>query len=252
MQHTGSKEKSRREADRAELNMVVGENLVRLSGLEGVNLEIYKNTVLPRLFELIHNCKDPISQQYLMDCIIQVFTDNFHLNSLETILEASTTLHNNVDVKTIFITLMDRLANFADSQANEIAEVDKSLNIFALFKRYIDKILDEQGIAMDLNKLLDLQVAFLRFSIKSYSQKLDYVNIILEGCVKIMQVQPSKNITEGCLKILVKFLTIPLEKYSLEILNMSNFPALMQYLNPSMQKTVAKQILNVYKFYINK
>ena len=34
------------------------------------------------------NCKDEIAQYYLMDCIIQVFPDEFHLHTLETFLAA--------------------------------------------------------------------------------------------------------------------------------------------------------------------
>lgn len=34
------------------------------------------------------NCKDEIAQYYLMDCIIQVFPDEYHLQTLETLLGA--------------------------------------------------------------------------------------------------------------------------------------------------------------------
>lgn len=248
MQHVGSKDKATREANRQELNMVVGENLVRLSSLQGVDLSTYQELVQPKLFDLIQNCKDPISQQYLMDCIIQVFPDDFHLQTLEKLLDACTKLHNSVDVKTIFISLMDRLANYASSQASAIAEVDKNINIFGLFKKYIDKVLEEQGIAMELKKLIELQVAFVRFCIKSYPDKIEYVNLILESSVKIMQLQPSKSVTDDCLKSLVKLLVIPLDTLSLSIFNLAHFPTLMQYLTPQLLKTVAKKIVMVFSF----
>jgi vacuolar protein sorting-associated protein 35 len=50
----------------------VGTNLVRLSNLEGVDSEMYKALVLPRILEQVITCKDQIAQQYLMECIIQV------------------------------------------------------------------------------------------------------------------------------------------------------------------------------------
>jgi hypothetical protein len=34
------------------------------------------------------NCKDDLAQFYLMDCIIQVFPDEYHLQTLETLLSA--------------------------------------------------------------------------------------------------------------------------------------------------------------------
>ena len=42
-----------------------------LSQLEGVDLELYKSTVLPRILEQVVNCKDDIAQPYLMDAVIQ-------------------------------------------------------------------------------------------------------------------------------------------------------------------------------------
>lgn len=39
------------------------------------------------VFQVV-NCKDEIAQGYLMDCIIQVFPDEYHLQTLETLLAA--------------------------------------------------------------------------------------------------------------------------------------------------------------------
>ena len=76
MQRQGSsktKRRLRREKERQQLRILVGTNLVRLSQLEGVDLTCYQETVLPRVLEEVANCKDHIAQQYLMDCVIQVF-----------------------------------------------------------------------------------------------------------------------------------------------------------------------------------
>ena len=43
-----------------------------LSQLEGVDLELYRTAVLPRILEQVVNCKDDIAQPYLMDAVIQV------------------------------------------------------------------------------------------------------------------------------------------------------------------------------------
>ena len=61
----------RREKERQELRDLVGKNLLVLSQLEGVDLELYQTTVLPRILEQVVNCKDDIAQPYLMDAVIQ-------------------------------------------------------------------------------------------------------------------------------------------------------------------------------------
>ena len=242
MQYTGS-DRSRREADRQDVNMLVGESITRLSDLKGIDIEIYKTTLQPKLFDIVHNCNDPISQQYLMDSIIQVFTDDFHLKTLEKLLEAVTSLHSAVDIKTIFITLMNRLSNYTSTGEEEMKTIDKEINIFGLFKHYIDKILEEQGLAIELKKLIELEVAFLRFSIKMYPDNLEHVNQILEICVKIFQLQTSKNINDSCLKSVVSLLIIPLESLSIEILTMPNYAILTEYLSSNMRTILAKKII---------
>ena len=91
----------------------VGKNLHVLSQLEGVELEMYETVVLPRVLEQVVNCKDAIAQFYLMDCLIQVFQDDFHLHTLESVLGACTQLQGSVDVNTVLAQLMDRLAKYA-------------------------------------------------------------------------------------------------------------------------------------------
>lgn len=41
-----------------------------------------------QLFLKVVNCKDELAQFYLMDCIIQVFPDEYHLQTLEILLSA--------------------------------------------------------------------------------------------------------------------------------------------------------------------
>ena len=71
MQHlSANKDKEQREAERSELRVTVGENIIRLGNLEGLSYEMYRTVVLPKILDIIIICKDPMAQQYLMDCII--------------------------------------------------------------------------------------------------------------------------------------------------------------------------------------
>ena len=123
MQYGASKEKTKRESERNELRLTVGENIVRLAALSQVNSERYKKIVLPKLLEIITSTKDSLSQQYLMDCIIQVFPDEFHLLTLEELIDATQIIQANIDVKPIYIALMDRLSNFATEGKIPITEI---------------------------------------------------------------------------------------------------------------------------------
>ena len=55
-------EKTKREKERVDLKVLIGECLQRLSSLDGVNIDVYQASVLPKLVELITSSKDSISQ----------------------------------------------------------------------------------------------------------------------------------------------------------------------------------------------
>ncbi len=127
LQHQGhSREREKRELERRELRILVGTNLVRLSSLDGVDLDMYQRIILPSILEQVVNCKDVIAQEYLMEVVIQVFTDEFHLYSLGPFLSATAQLQPSVNIKQIVIALIDRLAAYAAREAeNENPEETK-------------------------------------------------------------------------------------------------------------------------------
>ena len=75
-----------------ELRILVGTNLVRLSQLDNIDIELYKSTVLPGVLEQVVSCRDAIAQEYLMECVIQVFPGNF-------------VTHNQSMTEAVFLTL---------------------------------------------------------------------------------------------------------------------------------------------------
>ncbi|KAJ7441256.1 vacuolar protein sorting-associated protein 35 [Mycena latifolia] len=118
LQHQGhSRDREKREMERRELRILVGTNLVRLSQLDGVDLDMYQRTILPSILEQVVNCKDVIAQEYLMEVVIQVFTDEYHLYSLGPFLSATAQLHPKVNIKQIVIALIDRLAAYTAREA---------------------------------------------------------------------------------------------------------------------------------------
>lgn len=73
LQHQGhSRDREKREMERRDLRILVGTNLVRLSQLDGVDLDMYQNNILPSILQQVVSCKDVIAQEYLMEVVIQV------------------------------------------------------------------------------------------------------------------------------------------------------------------------------------
>ena len=63
------------------LNVLVSTHSTQFSIYDGLKTEA-------EIFWQVVNCKDDLAQFYLMDCIIQVFPDEYHLQTLETLLSA--------------------------------------------------------------------------------------------------------------------------------------------------------------------
>jgi vacuolar protein sorting-associated protein 35 len=106
---TTGKDRKKREKERMDLRILVGSNLVRLSQLEGLDVKQYREDVLPKILEEVVVCKDTIAQSYLMECVIQVFPDDFHLMTLDLFLKTIVELKEKVDVRNILEAMMDRL-----------------------------------------------------------------------------------------------------------------------------------------------
>lgn len=71
-----------------------------------------QEVVMPRILEQVTACKDDIAQQYLMQCIIQGFPDDFHLGTLDALLSSLPQLQQGVKVHVILGSLLDRLARY--------------------------------------------------------------------------------------------------------------------------------------------
>ena len=151
---------------------------MRLSSLEGVNVKIYKEEVLPKMLVLLKDSKDAMTQQYLLDCMIQGFPEEFHINTLPELLgTCSKQLEKDVDMKVIFINLMERLSNYLSDNSTSIESL--GINIYELFKINIQELV-RGSVNNEVRSTLNLYSAFLQFTLRCYPSEHAYVNEILK------------------------------------------------------------------------
>ncbi|KAL1199746.1 Vacuolar protein sorting-associated protein 35C [Cardamine amara subsp. amara] len=239
MQHQGpSREKEKREKERNELRDLVGKNLHVLSQLDGVDLGIYRDTVLPRILEQVVNCKDELAQCYLMDCIIQVFPDDFHLQTLDVLLGACPQLQSSVDIKTVLSGLMERLSNYAASSVEALPNF-LQVEAFSKFNYAIGKVVEAQ-VDLSASASVTLYLFLLKFTLHVYADRLDYVDQVLGSCVTQLSAT-GKLCDDKAAKQIITFLRAPLEKYNsvVTILKLTNYPRVMEYLDHETNKAMA-------------
>ncbi len=250
--NTVGEEKTLRERERHDLKILIGENINRLTSLEGLSSELYKDKILPKLIEIIfekrENKVDALSQQYLMECIIQAFPDEYNIQCMDDILKTATQLDEGVDVKTLFIILMDKLARYVSDNSNESKSIIESAEkIFEPLKSSIDKLvmqsINQPGGIQEPNKFLELELALMKFTIKCCPQneRLSTVNQVLEKTKFILNAYNRKLNQEGE-NVLRNLLVAPLES-ELSIFDFQYFPEIMVFLNFSSRTSLALRII---------
>ncbi|CAD7963842.1 unnamed protein product [Amoebophrya sp. A120] len=278
---TQGKDRARREKERQDLSALVGANLVRLSQLDGVTWDFYRDHALPKLVEQLLQTKDAIAQQYLLDCIIQVFPDDYHLYTLEKLLGACTQVQPGVDLKQVVVTLMNRLARFVQNSQDTIPD---DIDIFGLFNNFLSQIVDKPATpfsgatqTLEVGPLLELQVAFMNFTLTLYSKPppssssptsgtsapaavstplpaIRYVDIILSSCVNLLLRHLGYDSEESTLMKLedyhavesvVEILSEPVRALGLQVFALEHYANLLQLLHFGGRKKVSLGLLKI-------
>lgn len=248
-------DKTIRRKQRRDLAIVVGENLMRLSTLDCMTLEIYREKVLDQILEIMLEHKDRISQEYLFDCLISTFPDEYHIATLEKLLEATEKLYKRVDLNNIYLKLMERFAQYAENQEN-LENGNKNLQEMTFIYDYFKKTLNNIFATgkYPLNKLLKLLSGFMNFSLFFYNGKREYINEILQITTTLCE-KEEKEYDEKSIENLVNILTTPLKKLSVMVLNIDEFPRLMKILPEAQKKEVAikicKAIVSTKSYLVN-
>lgn len=137
LQHQGhSSERELRYRERKELKILVGSNLVRLSQvIDDYNgdetyssIKYYQDKVFPTITEQIIQCRDHLAQSYLIDVLIQIFPDDFHFATLDSLLsDVFLNLHPLLKKSELVATLIERFITYhkfeSDMSTSEIKEL---------------------------------------------------------------------------------------------------------------------------------
>ena len=238
---------------RNELKDIINENITMLANISNgsnINDNIYKNKILLPLLKIIIECGDYISQQYLLLYIIDSFPDEFNIKYIDIIITSLSQMIEKVDIKEIFIKLMEKLGNF--DSVEKIQDL-KTNELFEKLNGSIEKIIEEfqnQGDNdNDILKVIELEVSYLKFIINfgTYEEqniKIKNINKIITKCYDLInKACEGRNLSEEGAKIVYNLLKIILES-PLSIFKCKNFPDLMNYLNDNYKSQLSLNILD--------
>uniref|UniRef100_A0A914H1W4 Vacuolar protein sorting-associated protein 35 n=1 Tax=Globodera rostochiensis TaxID=31243 RepID=A0A914H1W4_GLORO len=245
MQFQGpSREREKREKERRELRILVGTNLVRLSQLQNLDLNFYRKVVLPGILEQSVSCKEPISQEYLMECVIQVFPDHFHLSTLNEFLDACTELHSDVKVKNVLGTLIEHLALY--STAEDSPGIPADMNLFEIFLAQADKMI-ETRTQMAAEEVVSIQIALLNLALNCYRNRAEFADLVFSSTAKALE---KLNIVSVAINSVIgrevaKLLRLPIEQYNnvVTLLQLDSFGEVILVLDRRGQRQIASLLI---------
>lgn len=219
-----------REKERLELSDIIGKNLNRISKLEAVDLTVYQNEILPRVLKIIIDSNDSMAQQYLMGCITFAFPDEYLIETIEPFCEGCLQLSNDVSLKNIFVSLMNRLASYFENKKT------KDTNFIQVLTKYINQII-EKGEMNSLD-VLSVQSSLLSLILKCFRSQTFIVNILNSTAILC-----EKFTDKNDLKKVAEFLKVPFA-YPLICLEIDQYHAIFKFLDFDSKKQVAIGLLN--------
>lgn len=264
--------KRRRERERNDLRILVGSNLNRLSQLEGISAHTYGSSILPRILEEVASCKDALAQAYLLDCIIQVFPDEFHLETLEVFLSVLPKLKDKVNVRTILNNLMERLLHYYQEETlvngeEDTNDVKQTMAIYSfdMFEDCVKRVFEAKGMNIPPKDVIRLQGALMSYTLKIAPGNIENISRCIGQCAReLSTLQEQKKasmmgqgivvggVTRSSMELdmeevaiteLEKLLSVPLDQVALRVLNMPEFSLLLAFLPWQNRKKVAISML---------
>eukprot|EP01064_Diplonema_japonicum_P018104 TRINITY_DN267_c3_g1_i1.p1 TRINITY_DN267_c3_g1~~TRINITY_DN267_c3_g1_i1.p1 ORF type:complete len:819 (+),score=298.31 TRINITY_DN267_c3_g1_i1:47-2458(+) len=238
---------TRRAKEREAVRLLVGFNLTRLGNLDGIDLETYKTTVMPRVTEVIANSKDIIAQQYLSEIMIQVFPDEFHLATLEELLQTvCTELMTDVNLQTILTSLMDRLGRYS-LQTKEAGvkrpkwERNALAHMFDEFQKVTNDLVEQRPGTMDHQKFVSTKLSLLKLVLQAYPDRSDRINEMFFATAKHLDEQKLDFKTVNLVK---QMLTKPVEHFGnmASVLDLDGWPVLLDVLEHGARREVAREL----------
>lgn len=257
--YLAARDKNRMEKERQDLRVLVTANLVRLSKLEGLTVSFYKKKALPQLLETATAIKDNISQQLFLENIIEIFPNEFHVQTLEIFLQGCGETVHTVDLKSIVLTLSNMLAHYLKENADN-SDVPTGQEILSLFRHHLQMMMErkmdfankgdskESDASRELGSCLEMGVAFMQFSLSLRPDDIGNIDLILESALEIVkkyvEITGQDRISGPGSDKVVDILACPLKSFGLGILEMDHYITLMEFLDYDTRKRVASSLVD--------
>mgnify|MGYP003361644006 FL=1 len=186
------KDKLSKLKERKEVELLIGYNLVQITEVLDIEeeqeaIKLYKENTLPRILKQIISCRDIISQEYLLDIILQIFPESYHsdLQSVDLYLDSFLKLTPKTNISKNAVSLLSRILSHNENIKDDTSKPTKDLNgdiIFAKFLKFL-KYLNEERPDLPFKEFLVIisELFKLVISLNANTEtKLENINLLFK------------------------------------------------------------------------
>eukprot|EP00003_Mantamonas_plastica_P006978 TRINITY_DN1578_c0_g1_i3.p1 TRINITY_DN1578_c0_g1~~TRINITY_DN1578_c0_g1_i3.p1 ORF type:complete len:531 (-),score=211.85 TRINITY_DN1578_c0_g1_i3:99-1691(-) len=175
-----------------------------------------------------------------MEIISRVFTDEFHLITIDQFLSACTKLQPGVDLRRIITSLIDRLAMFIKNPENKI-DPKLTAELFTTFSEHVNKVIQSRP-KMPMSDMLALQSSLVALALATDPERIDFIDGIYQFTLSILSKLPNKKLESStCISMVKQMLLSPLSTYKdiLRVLDLTNYGQILEFLDFYTRRDVA-------------
>ena len=233
------------------------EIIEEISNIKGLTKQIFENKILPKIIKIILESEnDWYIQQTIIESIIKYFKIDLYYdsNGIHILLFILSKLINNknIDIINIYINLLKAYNKFIKSQKKISIELKNETTtkikiIFHLFLLKYNELQMNYNFSgeKELNKFVDLDIEFMKFTLKILNTKSDktltIVNHIMDLCSKRIN-SCNQGFTIDLIKKIFSLIEKPLKgKYT--IFELSCFDKLVNYFDYKSRKEIGLTII---------
>lgn len=232
-----------RKQQRSQLKQLVGSNIQRLSSLRGLDIDHYKEIVMPSIIQQIKGCRESLAQHYIIESIIQVFPAEFHIETLSQLFDVLMGLEDDVSTLSLVISIIRRLQSYYTSP--EVSNISSAIPTVKIVAQQINKLL-QNGQNFTLEDTLEMLGTLLDFTLKadsSNSANVDSILNFVENHIEGIYGDARLDSDDVSVK-LRRFLVTPLKemKDASMLFQLSYFPPLVNRMKYNDRKLIALEV----------
>jgi vacuolar protein sorting-associated protein 35 len=161
--------------ERADLSVLVGTNIQRITSLHGLTIENYSQIILPFISKHVELCEDELAQEFILQSIVHAFPEDFHMVTVERLFAVFGRVEQGVKILFIVNQLLDRFLNYVGG----LIDPEQGRQMFVTIAKNIEELFNQEGHLALVDKFETLE-KLVRFALRINPEDMKNVKNLMK------------------------------------------------------------------------